>query len=65
MTNTRIKIDGRQIVTNYLSGAGVEVYEIQQYNKEYDSWFIVGNCSTSLDYIDYAVYNHNLKEVTA
>ena len=52
--------DKRQRVVSYISHTGIEVYEIEQYNQVCDTWFIVGDCDTNLDYVEYKVYNHNM-----
>jgi len=50
-----------QRITSYISGHKIKVYEVEQYNADTHTWYIVGNSSTSYTYLDAMVNNHNLK----
>ncbi len=54
-----MKIDKQQRIHSYTSGAGLMVYEIEQYNKDCDTWFIVGDSSTLLAWIQHQIKDHN------
>jgi hypothetical protein len=51
--------DKMQKISSYISGYGIRVYQIEQYNKACDDWFIVGDCSVNIEYIAYEVEKHN------
>ena len=53
--------DKIQKITSYVSGHGLRVYEIEQYNKQCNDWFIVGNCSTDAESIASLVELHNTR----
>lgn len=53
--------DKTQRVTSYISGAGLTVYEIEQYNAKVGAWYIVGDSSTSEKLKKLEVEMHNLK----
>jgi hypothetical protein len=52
-------MDKTQRVTSYVSGAGITVYEIEQYNADTKQWYIVGDSTTRLDLVTTMVQNHN------
>jgi len=49
-----------QRIKSYISGAGLKVYEAEQYNKQTNSWYIVGDCSTNKKFIQVHINLHNL-----
>jgi len=51
--------DKTQHISSYVSGYGVRVYQVEQYNKQCDDWFIVGDCSENINYIASEVQRHN------
>ena len=51
--------DKTQRINSYISGAGLTVYEVEQYNIKSNDWYIVGDCSTNKVYIDSAIALHN------
>ncbi len=51
--------DKMQRLTSYVSAAGITVYEIEQYNKKTDKWYIVGDCSTNKDWQEYKILKNN------
>ena len=53
--------DRFQIVTSYTSGTGLIVYEVHQYHKASNRFYIVGDCSTSKKLIESRVELHNYK----
>jgi hypothetical protein len=57
--NWSIMIDKMQKISSYVSGHGLRVYEIEQYNEQCKDWFIVGNCSENIEYIAHQVEKHN------
>lgn len=52
--------DKKQRITSYKSAYGIRVYEIEQYNKELNEWFIVGDCCPSKLHLTPQVEHHNL-----
>ena len=53
------KIDRIQRISSYISGCGLKVYEIEQYNKSVDTWYTVGNSSQCKDWIVSQIQHHN------
>ena len=53
--------DKLQHIRSYISGHGIRVYEVEQYNKQCNDWFIVGDCSENIEYIAAMVNLHNEK----
>lgn len=53
-------VDKTQRKTSYKSGSGLTVWEIEQFNLQTNSWYIVGDCSTNGIFIDYQIDNHNM-----
>jgi hypothetical protein len=51
--------NNKQRITSYISGAGLKIYEIEQYNADTDRWYIVGDCSQYLPWMIYQVNEHN------
>ena len=59
MTNT---IPNRtQRLSSYVSGAGLTVYQIEQYKAALNDWFIVGDVSLNKDLVQALIDNHNMK----
>lgn len=48
-----------QRLSSYISGAGVEVYESEQYDAFSDEWYIVGDSSDNRDLIMTRIQLHN------
>lgn len=53
--------DKTQRISGYIAHSGLKVYEVEQYNKSADEWYIVGDSSTSREYIMASIQMHNLK----
>ena len=53
--------DKTQKVKSYISGAGVTVYEIVQFNKKVGKWYTVGDCTENKNWADMIVIIHNTK----
>lgn len=51
--------DKTQRVSSYVSAYGITIYEVEQYNKACDAWFIVGDCSESREWIEWQVNDNN------
>jgi hypothetical protein len=56
--------DKQQRITSYVSASGLRVYETEQYNKDTDEWYIVGDGSTNKDYILSMIDSHNTRNHT-
>ena len=50
----------QQRLTSYTLRTGIEVYEIEQYNKDANQWYIVGDCSTAKETKTAQIARHNL-----
>ncbi len=50
-----------QKMTSYQSASNTTVYEIKQYHKPSNDWYIVGDSSMNRDYILTMIEIHNLK----
>lgn len=53
-----------QRVNLYISGAGLTVFEIEQYNPELHEWFNIGGTYDKVEHAQAAADRHNLKELT-
>lgn len=53
--------DKTQRLTSYISGAGLTVYEIEQYHAASNDWYIVGDCSTDKAYMQGHIDLNNTK----
>lgn len=53
--------DKTQRVISYISGAGLTVYETEQYNAKTGKWYIVGDSTTSKKLAEVQVELHNKK----
>lgn len=49
----------QQRMSSYISGAGVEVYESEQYDAFSDTWYIVGNSLDNHDLMMTRIQLHN------
>jgi hypothetical protein len=54
-----------QRIISYISAYGLTVYETEQYNQYTNDWYIVGDSSTSLEYITSQMNHHNLLLINA
>jgi len=54
--------DKQQRLSSYVSGAGLLVYETEQYSKKCNSWYLVGDSSTNKELVQAMIENHNLRQ---